>query len=255
MTEPGDMSGGGPSTPSPLLPVAILMGGLATRLRPLTLTIPKALVEVAGRPFVHRQLEYLHDQGIARVVLLTGHLGEQIEEAVGDGAQFGLSVCYSPDGPTALGTAGALKQALPLLGAEFFVLYGDSFLPIGYAPVQAAYLSSGKAALMTVLENADRWDKSNAHFEAKPGSGVVTEYNKAAPRPEMRHIDYGLSVLSARALAEVPQGQCVDLAEVYQRLSLGGQLAGFEVTQRFYEIGSHEGLREAEHYFSLKENP
>ncbi len=247
MSKPGDMGAG------PMLPVAILMGGLATRLRPITLTIPKALVEVAGRPFVHRQLEYLRGQGVSRVVLLTGHLGEQIEAAVGDGSRFGVQVRYSPDGPTALGTAGALRQALPLLGPEFFVLYGDSFLPIDYAPVQAAFQASGKAALMTVLENADRWDKSNAHFEPGAGGGMVCEYNKAAPRPDMRHIDYGLSVLSSRALAEVPPGQCVDLAEVYHRLSLGGQLAGFEVTQRFYEIGSHEGLREAEHYFSLKE--
>lgn len=251
MSEPGGMTDatsdkGGPGQ---MLPVAILMGGLATRLRPITLTIPKALVEVAGRPFVHRQLDYLRGQGVSRVVLLTGHLGEQIEEAVCDGSAFGLSVCYSPDGPAALGTAGALKQALPLLGPEFFVLYGDSFLPIDYAPVQAAYLSSGKAALMTVLKNADRWDKSNAHFEA----GIVVEYNKPAPSPDMRHIDYGLSVLSARALEGVPHGQCVDLAEVYHRLSLSGQLAGFEVTQRFYEIGSHEGLREADHYFSQKE--
>jgi NDP-sugar pyrophosphorylase family protein len=170
---------------------------------------------------------------------------------VGDGARFGLRVDYSPDGPTALGTGGALKAALPLLGPEFFVLYGDSFLPIAYAPVLAAYRASGKPALMTVLKNADRWDKSNAHFE----NGVVTVYDKAAPTPAMRHIDYGLAVFSDRALGGIAAGGAVDLAQVYNALSLGGQLAGFEVTERFYEIGSHEGLREAAHYFSLKENP
>jgi len=234
-----------------LLPVAILMGGLATRLRPLTLNTPKALVEVAGRPFAHRQLAALVEQGIRRVVLLTGYLGEQIEASVGDGSAFGLRVDYSPDGPLALGTAGALRAALPLLGPEFFVLYGDSFLPVDYAPVQAAYRASGRLGLMTVLKNADRWDKSNAHFEG----GLVAEYNKRAPRPEMRHIDYGLAVLSAQALADISQSPPADLADVYRRLSLGGQLAGFEVTERFYEIGSHEGLRETEHYFSLKEKP
>lgn len=234
----------------PLPPVAILMGGLATRLRPITLTIPKAMVPVAGKPFVHRQLEYLSKQGVRHVVLCTGHLGEQIAASVSNGSAFGLHVDYSPDGPVALGTGGALKRALPLLGPEFFVLYGDSFLPVDYAPILAAFRASGRRALMTVLKNADRWDKSNAHFE----HGVVPEYNKHAPRPEMRHIDYGLAVLSAQALSEVPEGQSVDLADVYHRLSLSGQLAGFEVTERFYEIGSHEGLLEAEHYFSLKEN-
>jgi len=233
------------------LPVAILMGGLATRLRPLTLTIPKALVEVAGRPFVHRQLDYLRGQGVRRVVLCTGHLGGQIEASVGDGSAFGLRVEYSPDGPAALGTGGALKRALPLLGPDFFVLYGDSFLPIDFAPVQAAYAASGKQALMTVLENADRWDKSNARFEA----GAVAAYDKRNPTPEMRHIDYGLSVLSARALASLPEGQAADLSDLFHRLASSGQLAGLEVSMRFYEIGSHEGLRETEQYFSLKENP
>jgi len=233
-----------------LLPVAILMGGLATRLRPITLTIPKALVEVAGRPFAHRQLEYLRDQGVRRVVLCTGHLGGQIEASVGDGSAFGVEVAYSPDGPAPLGTGGALKAALPLLGPEFFVLYGDSFLPIDFSAVQVAYRQSGLPALMTVLENADRWDKSNAEYAA----GRVTLYDKAAPTPAMRHIDYGLSVLSAPALESVAPGAAVDLAQVYNSLSLSGQLAGFVVTERFYEIGSHAGLREAEEYFSSKEN-
>ncbi|MBU1042293.1 MAG: nucleotidyltransferase family protein [Proteobacteria bacterium] len=232
-----------------MLPVAILMGGLATRLRPITLTIPKALVEVSGKPFVHRQLDYLRGQGVRRVVLLIGHLGEQIEASVGDGSAFGIEVAYSPDGPTRLGTAGALRRALPFLGPAFFVLYGDSFLPIDFAPAQAAFHASGKLALMTVLENADRWDKSNAYYR----DDVVIEYNKAAPRPEMRHIDYGLSVFTDGALRDVPEGQPVDLATVCHRLSIAGQLAGYEVTNRFYEIGSPEGLRETTNYFAVKE--
>lgn len=234
----------------PLPPVAILMGGLATRLRPITETIPKAMVEVAGKPFVHRQLEHLSAQGVREAVLLIGHLGEQIETSVGDGSAFGLQVRYSHDGPKALGTAGAIRQALPLLGEEFFVLYGDSFLPIDFAAVAKAYRQSNLPALMTVMENADRWDKSNAHYAA----GRVPLYDKAAPTPDMRHIDYGLSVLSARAMAEVEPGRAEDLADLFHRLSLAGQLAGFVVTERFYEIGSHQGLREAEEYFKRKES-
>ena len=121
-----------------MLPVAILAGGLATRLRPITKTIPKALVPVAGRPFVLWQLEYLRDQGVSRVVLCTGYRSTQIAQIVGDGSEFGIVGEYSDDGTTLLGTGGALGKALPLLGPEFFVLYGDSFLPVSCSTVEQA---------------------------------------------------------------------------------------------------------------------
>ena len=232
-----------------MFPVAILAGGLATRLRPITEKIPKALIEVAGRSFICRQLEYLRGQGVTRVVVCTGYLGEQIEAVVGDGHAFGLDVCYSPDGPTLLGTGGALKRALPLLGERFFVLYGDSFLPCDFHEVQQAFVSSGRPALMTVLHNGDRWDKSNVLFR----DGQIIEYNKRSPRLEMEYIDYGLGILSAEVLGGYPAGQPFDLAELYHQLSLAGKLSGHEVHERFYEIGSHEGLKEAELYFSKRE--
>ena len=231
------------------LPVAILAGGLATRLHPITQTIPKALVDVAGKPFISRQLEYLQAQGIRRAVLCIGFLGEMIEAVVGNGEQFGLEVSYSPDGPTLLGTGGALKKALPLLGEHFFVLYGDSYLPVDFSGVQQAYARSGQQALMTVLENGDRWDKSNVLFEG----GRLVEYNKHAPRPDMAYIDYGLGVVAAKVLAQYPVDEPFDLADVYQTLSKHGQLAGLEVHERFYEIGSHSGLKEAEEFFLTKE--
>ena len=137
-----------------MLPVAILAGGLATRLRPITETVPKALVEVAGEPFIFRQLDYLRNQGIRRVVLCLGYLGEMIQEIVGDGSKFELDISYSHDGPVLLGTGGAIKQALPLLGEQFFVLYGDSFLPVDFAPVERAFLESGKAAFD---DGAGKW--------------------------------------------------------------------------------------------------
>lgn len=228
-----------------MLPVAILAGGLATRLRPITEKIPKALVEVAGEPFLRRQLAYLRDQGVGDVVLCTGYLGEMIEVEVGNGAAFGLRVKYSPDGPALLGTGGALRQALPLLGEAFFVLYGDSFLPVEFSAVENAWRTSGKLALMTVMRNGDRWDKSNVLFR----DGELIEYNKRVPRPEMAYIDYGLGILSAPVLQAYSAGQVLDLADVYTALSSAGQLTGFEVHDRFYEIGSHAGLRDAEEYF------
>jgi len=227
------------------LPVAILAGGLATRLHPITETIPKALVEVAGKPFILRQLDYLRRQGVSRVVLCTGFLGEQIEAIVGDGSALELAVSYSQDWPNLMGTGGALKQALPLLDTQFLVLYGDSYLPIDFASVERVFLASGKPALMTVQRNADRWDKSNVLFR----DGVIVEYNKQSPTPEMKHIDYGLGALSAPILADEKPPGPLDLADIYHRLSLSGPLAGYEVYERFYEIGSHKGLAEAADYF------
>lgn len=233
----------------PMLPVAILAGGLAIRLRPITETIPKSLVDVAGKPFVVRQLDYLRHQGVTRVVLCVGYLGEQVEAVVGDGSAYGLEVRYSWDGPTLLGTGGAIKQALPKLGQQFFVFYGDSYLPIDFQAVERDFLSSGKPALMTVLRNTDRWDKSNIEFE----DGSIIEYNKGAPRPEMAHIDYGLGVLSAAVFGDAPPNEPLDLADIYHDLSLRGDLAGHEVFERFYEIGSHKGLEETILFFR-KEN-
>src|SRR5579864_6791465 len=141
-----------------MLPVAILAGGLATRLRPMTDKIPKALIEINGQPFIAHQLRLLAGRGIARVVLCLGYRGEMVRDYVRDGWNFGLQVNYSFDGPELRGTAGAIHQALPLLGESFFVLYGDSYLPCDYAAVEHSFTESGKPALMTVHRNDGQWD-------------------------------------------------------------------------------------------------
>lgn len=229
-----------------MLSVAILAGGLATRLRPITETIPKALVDVAGRPFIEWQLDYLFQQGVTHVVLCISYLGKQIEDVIGNGQRFGLSVDYTHDGDRLLGTGGALRKALPMLGESFFVFYGDSYLPINFADVEASFIAQNQPALMTVLENGDRWDRSNALFK----DGKLVEYNKHSPNENMAYIDYGLGVLSADVLLAYPENEPFDLAEVYHRLSLDGRLAGYEVFERFYEIGSLEGLKETEEYLT-----
>jgi len=224
------------------IPVAILAGGLATRLRPITEKIPKSLVSVAGEPFLAHQLRLLHARGVRRAVLCVGYLGEMIERDFGDGATFGFELRYSFDGTTLLGTGGALRQALPLLGEEFFVLYGDSYLPIDYAAVLADFHASGQPGLMTVFRNEGAWDTSNVQFEDER----IVRYDKRERTPEMRHIDYGLGVFRASVVGERPVGEAFDLAEVQRGLVAKGALAGHEVFQRFYEIGSHAGLAELE---------
>ena len=230
------------------LPVAILAGGLATRLRPVTERIPKSLVDVAGEPFIVRQLRYLKGQGIEGVVVCVGHLGEQIVGEVRDGSSLGIDVRYSWDGPTALGTGGALRRALPLLGSSFFVFYGDSFLPIDFGEVERTFLAEGTAALMTVLRNQNRWDRSNVEFRAPN----VVAYDKRSPGVDMEYIDYGLGILTASVVRDFPQEVPFDLSDLYRALSLSGDLAGYEVHSRFYEIGSPQGLLEPIQYFEEK---
>ncbi len=230
------------------IPVAILAGGLATRLRPITEKIPKSLVPVAGRPFLAHQLELLHARGLRHAVLCIGHLGEMIQRDFGDGSAFGVRLDYSFDGPKLLGTGGALKRALPLLGAEFFVLYGDSYLPVAYRPIAEFFRRSGKLGCMTIYRNEGRYDTSNVVFH----DGEIAVYDKKARSPEMRHIDYGLSLFKASVFESYPADRHFDLAEVMGKLVREKQLAGYEITERFYEMGSPAGLAELESLLQSK---
>jgi NDP-sugar pyrophosphorylase family protein len=230
------------------LPVAILAGGLATRLRPITEKIPKLLVEVADEPFFSHQIRLLKKSGLTRLILCVGYLGERIVEQYGDGSKWGVKIDYSFDGPQLLGTGGALIKALPLLGDAFYVLYGDSYLPVDYLDVGRAFLHSGLPGLMTVYENHGRYDSSNVWFE----DGTIKIYDKKNTVPQMHHIDYGLGLLQADALAPYPRDAVVDLATVYRDLVATRQLAGYQVNERFYEIGSHAGLTELDDFLRKK---
>ncbi|MGH6824158.1 nucleotidyltransferase family protein [Methyloceanibacter sp.] len=223
-------------------PLALLAGGLATRLRPLTQQMPKAMIEVAGEPFIAHQLRLLQRERVSRVVLCVGYLWEQIAEFVGDGGRFGVNVSYQVDGPELLGTGGALRAALPELGSEFLVMYGDSWLDTAYAPIVDAFRASGKPALMTVFRNDGKWDTSNVWFD----EGRIRCYDKAERLPQMRHIDWGLGILRSEVPSARSPGVSFDLASVYAELAQSGNLAGYEVKTRFYEIGSPDGLRKTD---------
>lgn len=229
-----------------MLPVAILAGGLATRIHPLTKNLPKALLHIAGRPFIFHQLELLRHQGAERVVLCLGHLAAQVVAAVGNGRQFGLSIQFSFDGNQLLGTGGALKQALPLLGDRFLVLNGDSYLRCSLTAIQTAFERAQRPALMAVLHNDNRWDRSNVVFR----NGEVIEYDKTSWRPDMTYIDFGMSVLSRSVFSPYDETRVLDLAHIFTELSKRGHLAALEVSDRFYEIGSLQGIRDMETYLS-----
>ncbi len=222
--------------------VCILAGGLGTRLGKRVSETPKPLIEVAGEPFLLHQLRLLAARGIREVVLCVGYLGERIEATIG-GDRFGIEIRYSYDAPGLDGTLGAIRRALPLLGDRFLVLYGDTYLRIDYADVARCWRGSGLPAVMTVLRNEGRWDTSNARYEA----GRVLAYDKSAPTPEMQWIDYGLGGLTAEAVALVDATE-PDLSKLYERLAAAGLLCGYEASERFYEVGTPSGLREADRF-------
>lgn len=226
------------------LPVAILAGGLATRLRPMTATKPKALIELDGMTFAEHQAALLAAQGVKRVIWLVGYLGDQIEAALGDGSRWAMIFEYVHDGPTLLGTGGALRRALPRLGEAFFVMYGDSYLECDFQAVERTFRQSGAAGLMTVFRNDGAFDASNVEFDGQR----IIQYNKHEKTAAMKHIDYGLGVLSRRALEPYRADESLDLATVYQDLLARQALAAFEVTERFYEIGSPEGIADTERH-------
>ncbi|MGA2183337.1 MAG: nucleotidyltransferase family protein [Bryobacteraceae bacterium] len=232
------------------LQCVVLAGGLGTRMRPLTDSMPKSMLPVAGRPFAEHQLEFLIENGVDDVVYLIGYRGEAIRRHFGDGRRWGIRIRYVDEGSTLRGTGGALRLALAegALAPAFLLIYGDSFTPVSIPDVRAAFEASSLPALMTVLCNEERWDRSNVLFE----DNRIVVYDKTRTHPrsgEMRHIDYGLSALRREVVAErIPQSAPADLAPVFHQLSLEGRLAGFEATRRFYEIGSPGGLPDFESY-------
>lgn len=229
-------------------PVVILAGGLGARLGRLTKRRPKCLVDVLGEPFAAHQLRLLRSQGVSRVFFCLGHLGEQVVEALGDGQKFGLEITYFFDGPLLLGTGGAIRRSYDALPESFFVAYGDSYLPCDLSPIHNAFAASQQDALMTVFANQGRWDSSNVEFH----NGKILRYDKFQQTPRMTHIDYGLSLFNRRAFVDVPENTPFDLAILYQALRDRGQLAAFEVSNRFYEVGSCLGLEETRRYFESR---
>ncbi len=228
--------------------LAILAGGLATRLYPKTLTIAKSMIEVAGKPFIGHQLELLNSKGIKNVVLCLGNLHKEITDYVGDGKKFGLNVKYSFDGEKPAGTGGAVVNALDLLSDPFMLMYGDSFLNIDFIDIIEYFKNRHESGLMTVLRNEDKWDKSNIDFK----DSKIIRYEKTI-EGKFSFIDYGVSMLRKKTLKIYSKGFGFDIAEVFQNLIKSGDLLGFEVFERFYEIGSFSGIEETEKYIlSLK---
>ena len=223
-----------------MFPVIILAGGLATRLRPLTESIPKALILVNQIPFVSLQLKRLKAQNIKHIIFCLGYKGEMIEAYLKNQNNKNLKIEFFYDGDVLLGTAGAIRKIYHKLSPYFFVMYGDSYLLCSFLSVQKAFIKSQKKGLMTIYKNSNRWDKSNIAYE----KGKILSYDKEKQTPKMHHIDYGLSVFSKEAFKHLPLDHSFDLATLYKDLIQSDHLAAYETKKRFYEIGSFSGIEE-----------
>jgi NDP-sugar pyrophosphorylase family protein len=234
-----------------MFPIVILAGGLATRLRPITEKIPKSLIEINGEPFVYHQLDLLEKKGFKKIHFCLGFLGEQVEKAVKESEYFKrLSISFSYDGNTLLGTGGAIRKIINQLSEFFFVTYGDSYLDIDFNDIQEIFESKKQNynSLMTVYKNKNLFDTSNVIFE----NGAIELYSKLRKNSRMVHIDYGVGILCNKSMDIYDKNIIFDLAELYENLSLKKELYGYEVFHRFYEIGSLQGIEDLSNYLKLK---
>lgn len=227
-----------------MLPIAVLAGGFGTRLGSLTQTTPKCMLPINGKPFVYWQIQLLKRAGFKDFVFCVSHLSDEIQGYVQDGSRFGIKVTYSLDGETQLGTGGAIVKALPLLGSDFAVIYGDSYLPIDYSSIELAFKKSSTPGMMSIFKNFGKFDKSNSELL----SGGYVNYQKGSKSIRMSYIDYGLMYFKAEVFETLKANQDIDLADICEQLSKTKKLVGFEVFERFYEIGSIKGIEEFSEY-------
>lgn len=227
-------------------PVAVLAGGLGTRVAHLTGSdLPKALLPLDGRTFIDVKLEELLEQGVEEVVLLVAHGASILREHLGGGAAHGLRIRWHEDGPSLLGTGGALRAALDLLPDVFWVTYGDTLLEVAMAEVEDA-MSEHDDIMMTVLPNADRWETSNAQVS----DGRLTAYRKGDPPGTHTHLDYGMLLMRRRAFDRWRPGDVFDLGEVIGGALEAGRVAAFEVSRRFYDVGTEESYETTKRYLA-----
>lgn len=233
------------------LPIVVLAGGLATRLRPITEKIPKSLIAVNKVPFILHQLSLFQRNRINRVHFCLGHLGEMVQKVIEDSVfPSKMDITYSYDGKKLLGTGGAINVALELLPDSFFVTYGDSYLNIDYQNIEDLFLSLEKknSGLMTVYKNSSNYDTSNVVYKNKR----ILLYSKKQVLDNMEYIDYGIGILRKEHFDGFHKETLFDLSEIYEKLAQDGSLIGYESMERFYEIGSISGINDLSRHLNSK---
>jgi N-acetyl-alpha-D-muramate 1-phosphate uridylyltransferase len=235
-----------------MLPIVVLAGGLATRLRPVTEKIPKSLIEINGIPFILYQLQLFYEKGFTHIHFCLGFLGEKVEDQIKKSKYYDLiNITFSYDGDKLLGTGGAIKNIVDQLPYNFFITYGDSYLDISYSEIEQYYNSYGLAdekSLMTVFKNNGKWDQSNVVFE----NGKISLYSKLQKNPKMEYIDYGVGILCKIDFEDYAKASNFDLCSLYEKKSISNDLLGYEIYERFYEIGSFAGINDFSEYIKTK---
>jgi N-acetyl-alpha-D-muramate 1-phosphate uridylyltransferase len=213
----------------------LLAAGRGERLRPITDRMPKPLVPVGGRPLIAWHLERLAASGCAEVIANVSHLGEQIVDYVGDGARFGVRVRFSREAQP-LETAGGIAQALPLLGAEPFLLVnGDIYCEIGFGPLASHALGSNLAHLVLVPNPTHR-----AQGDFALNAGAVG--NDGSPR----YTYAGVAVVSPKLLEPVKRGDKVPLAPLLRSAADNHRVSGEVFNGLWQDVGTPERLAELE---------
>ena len=233
-----------------MIPIVILAGGLATRLRPLTEKIPKSMLIIDDKPFVYYQLKLFEISGVKQVHFCLGFLGEIVEEYIKENFAESFILSFSYDKDPLLGTGGAIVNAFSFLPETFFITYGDSYLDINYKDVYITYMDKRdeNIGLMTVFRNSGKWDESNVIFT----NDMIELYSKKNKTSLMNYIDFGLGILSKCHFSKKIAGNNFDLSEIYETLSIKKKLYGFEVFNRFYEVGSFSGIDDFSNHLKIK---
>lgn len=228
--------------------VVVLLGGLGTRLNSIDSNKPKAMIDIYGKPFFYYQLHLMKQYGLRNFIFCVGYKGKVIRSFFQNGRRFGVNIKYSYDGKKQLGTGGALRKILPLLKEDFIVIYGDSYMDADYGELVYTYYrvkkDKGKRGLIAVFKNKNRYDTSNVLFKG----GKLLKYDKQHISSDMEYIDYGISILNKSVVKKIPKGKYFDLSSLYHELVKNGQMSGYEVNKRFYEIGTPFSLRETKEF-------
>jgi NDP-sugar pyrophosphorylase family protein len=218
--------------------VAVLAGGLGTRLRPITDRLPKCMTPVGDKPFLYYLLQLFKEKGTDEVILCTGYLGEQIEEYFGNGKNMGLRLLYSRENGCLLGTGGALKLAEPILHDSLLVVNGDTYLNIDYKTIYEDFNMSKAQALIV----ASQCPTDTCGDLAVDDNFNVTAYDKTNPVGK-DYVNAGVMGLKRDILAEVNPAQVVSLeADIFPNLISRGDVRACITAKQFYDIGSFSGL-------------
>lgn len=224
---------------------AVLAGGYGTRMLPLTASLPKPLISVAGLPFAERLLTWLREAGVERVLLLGGWHAEALVSHFGDGSRFGMEVEYSISAPTTE-TARRLRRAASMLDQQFLLLYGDNYCPIDLGMAEAQWLSSRLPAQMTVYDNRDGYSRANVAWDEQ---GLVRVYDPDRSMAGLTGVDIGFLFLDREVVGLTGEENIGLGRALFPQLVERRMMRAYVTRHRYYGPAHPRRLEETEQFF------